>query len=205
MVDKIANNRFCIPFLQKVGKRLVAKARKKNASNPTRLNPFGRKQPGVVMAVIETPGGSRNKFKYDEDLGFYTLSGVLPEGMVFPHAFGFVPNTQAADGDPEDILILMDEPTFTGGVVPTRIIGVMEAEQIEDGKSERNDRLIAVANHSRDYSDVKSLDDLNSNMLKQIEQFFITYNKEKGKKFKVLRMRSAMRNVWPAAISHRQY
>jgi inorganic pyrophosphatase len=139
--------------------------------------------------VIETPGGSRNKFKFDPDLGFYTLSGVLPEGMVFPHAFGFVPGTKAADGDPEDILIIMDEPTFTGCVVPTRLLGVLEAEQTEKGKTERNDRLIAVAAGSRDYSDAKSLDDLNSNMLKEIEQFFITYNKEKGKKFKVLRMR----------------
>jgi inorganic pyrophosphatase len=157
-------------------KRLVSKAKKKkNTSNPTLLNPFPRKQPGVVMA--------------DEDLGFYSLSGVLPEGMVFPHAFGFVPSTKAADGDPEDILILMDEPTFAGCVVPTRLIGVMEAEQTEDGKTERNDRLIAVADNSRDYSDVRRLDDLNSNMLKEIEQFFITYNKEKGKKFKVLRMR----------------
>ncbi len=167
----------------------MAKAKKKNTSNPTRLNPFIRKQPGVVMAVIETPGGSRNKFKYDEDLGCYTLSGVLPEGMVFPHAFGFVPRTKAEDGDPEDILIIMDEPTFTGCVVPSRLIGVMEAEQTEDGKTERNDRVIAVPDQSRDYSDVKSLDDLNSNMLKEMEQFFITYNKERGKKFKVLRMR----------------
>ena len=167
----------------------MANAKKKNTSNPTRLNPFARKQSGVVMAVIETPGGSRNKFKYDEDLGFYSLSGVLPEGMVFPHAFGFVPRTKAEDGDPEDILIIMDEPTFTGCVVPSRLIGVMEAEQTENGKTERNDRLIAVPDQSRDYSDVNSLDDLNSNMLKEIEQFFITYNKERGKKFKVLRMR----------------
>jgi inorganic pyrophosphatase len=83
----------------------------------------------------------------------------------------------------------MDEPTFTGCVVPCRLIGVMEAEQTEKGKTERNDRLIAVADHSRDYSEVKSLNDLNSNMLKEIEQFFVTYNKERGKKFKVLRMR----------------
>lgn len=171
------------------GKTLVAKAKNKNISDPIRLNPFDRKHPGVVLAVIETPGGSRNKFKYDKKLGFFTLAGVLPEGMVFPHAFGFVPRTQAADGDPEDILILMDEPTFTGCVIQTRLLGVMEAEQTEDGKTERNDRLIAVAAQSRDYSEMKSLKDLNSNMLKEIEQFFITYNKEKGKKFKVLRMR----------------
>ena len=183
------NNYFCFARLQGEGQKLVAKAKQKKTSDPTRLNPFDGKKPGVVIAVIETPGGSRNKFKYDEKLGFYSLSGVLPEGMVFPHAFGFVPGTRAADGDPEDILILMDEPTFTGCVVPTRLIGVMEAEQTEEGKTERNDRLIAVAAHSRDYSEVKGLGDLNSNMLKEIEQFFITYNKEKGKKFKVLRMR----------------
>lgn len=56
----------------------------------------------------------------------------------------------------------------------------MEAEQTENGKTERNDRLIAVPDQSRDYSDVNSLDDLNSNMLKEIEQFFITYNQREG-------------------------
>jgi inorganic pyrophosphatase len=167
----------------------MGKSRKSKATtfDPIRLNPFDKHDPEIVRAVVETPGGSRNKFKYDETVRFFTLSGVLPEGMVFPHAFGFVPRTRAADGDPEDILIVMDEPTFTGCVVPTRLIGVMEAEQTEDGETTRNDRLIAVAAHSRDYSDVRSLDDLNSNMLKEIEQFFVNYNKEKGKKFKVLR------------------
>jgi len=162
---------------------------RKDGCDPTRLDPFPHKDAGVVNAVIETPGGSRNKFKYDEKIGFFSLSGVLPEGMVFPHAFGFVPSTRAADGDPEDILIIMDEPTFTGCVVPTRLIGVMEAEQTEDGRTNRNDRLIAVAANSRDFSEVKKLEDLNSNMLKEIEQFFITYNKERGKKFRVLRTR----------------
>jgi inorganic pyrophosphatase len=164
-----------------------SQGKKTTKGNPLRLNPFDKQDPDIVRAVIETPGGSRNKFKFEEELGCFALSGVLPEGMVFPHAFGFVPRTRAEDGDPEDILILMDEPTFTGCVVPTRVIGVMEAEQTEDGNTARNDRLIAVAAHSRDYSDVNNLKDLNPNLLNEIEQFFITYNKEKGKKFKVLR------------------
>lgn len=143
-----------------------------------------------MNAIVETPGGSRNKFKYDENLGLFALSGVLPEGMVFPHAFGFVPRTKAADGDPEDILILMDEPSFAGCVVPSRLLGVMEAEQTEkDGKRERNDRLIAVAAQSYEYSEIQALDDLDKHVLKQIEQFFINYNKERGKKFRVLQMR----------------
>jgi inorganic pyrophosphatase len=105
--------------------------------------------------------------------------------MMFPHAFGFVPRTRASDGDPEDVLVVMDEPTFVGCVVPSRLLGVIEAEQTEDGKAVRSDRLIAVA-HSRDYSDVQTLNDLNDNMLKEIEQFFVNHNREKGKKFKVL-------------------
>jgi inorganic pyrophosphatase len=164
----------------------MAKSRKKGTIDPTRLAAFDQNQKGLVHAVVETPGGSRNKFKFEPKLGFFALAGVLPEGMVFPHAFGFVPGTLAADGDPEDILIMMDEPTFTGCVVRTRLIGVIEAQQTEDGQTERNDRLIAVAANSRDYSDITELRDLNRNMLREIEQFFINYNKERGKKFEVL-------------------
>lgn len=164
----------------------MAKSGKKNGASPTRIPAFADEDQKVLNAVIETPSGSRNKFKFDEELGFFALSGVLPEGMVFPHAFGFVPNTKAADGDPEDILIIMDEPTFTGCIVRTRLLGVIEAEQTEDGKTERNDRLISVAAHSRDYSEIQNLDDLNKNMVKEIEQFFMNYNKERGKKFRVL-------------------
>jgi len=163
----------------------MGKSKKKN-TDPTKLKPFSPDDADIVYSVIETPMGSRNKFKYDEEIGTYALAGVLPQGMVFPHAFGFVPSTRAADGDPEDVLVVMDLPVFTWCVVPSRLIGVIEAEQTEDGKTERNDRLIAVAAHSRDYSDVNNIKDLNDNMLKEIEQFFVNYNKEKGKKFKVL-------------------
>ncbi|MEY2411936.1 MAG: inorganic pyrophosphatase [Acidobacteriaceae bacterium] len=76
--------------------------------------------------------GSRNKFKFDEKIGTYTLAGVLPQGMMFPHAFGFVRGTRAADGDPEDVMVVMDLPVFTGCVVPTRLLGVIEAEQTEE-------------------------------------------------------------------------
>src|SRR5438477_2175300 len=104
---------------------------KKNC-DPTRIDSFDKDNADVVNAVIETPMGSRNKFKYDEDLGFFALSGVLPQGMMFPHAFGFVPRTRASDGDPTDVLVVMDEPTFVGCVVSSRLLGVIEAEQTED-------------------------------------------------------------------------
>ena len=144
------------------------------------------KESGHVNAVIETPQGSRNKFKYDEQLGLFKLSGTLPVGNVFPFDFGYIPSTKGDDGDPLDILILMDEPAFTGCLVPAKLIGVIEAEQTEEGETTRNDRLIAVAADSRNHSHVRFLGDLNSNLLHEIERFFISYNETKGKKFEVL-------------------
>lgn len=142
---------------------------------------------GELNVIIETPKGSRNKFNYDEERGLFKLGGVLPRGAVFPFDFGFVPSTIGGDGDPLDVLVLMDEPAFAGCLVPARLIGVIEAEQTErDGEAMRNDRLIAVAANSYDHSSVRSLEDLNQNLLKEIEHFFVSYNTVKGKRFKPL-------------------
>lgn len=136
--------------------------------------------------VIETPRACRNKFKYDSERGLFSLSGVLPSGMSFPYDFGFLPGTLGEDGDPLDVLLLMDEPAFVGCLVPARLIGVIEAKQTEDGKTTRNDRLVACAANCHNYSDVKNVKDLNDNLLHEIEQFFVSYNQTRGKKFKVL-------------------
>lgn len=111
----------------------------------------------------------------------------MPAGAVFPYDFGYVPSTLGEDGDPLDVLILMDEPAFAGCLAPARLIGVMEAEQTErDGKTSRNDRLIAVAADSHDHEEVQSLDQISSNLVDEIEHFFVSYNQLKGKKFKPL-------------------
>ena len=80
----------------------------------------------------------------------------------------------------------MDEPAFVGCLIPSRLIGVIAAEQTEEGKTEINDRLIAVAANSRNHTDVKSLDDLNETLVDEIEHFFVSYNRAKGKEFKPL-------------------
>jgi inorganic pyrophosphatase len=138
---------------------------------------------GALNVIIETPKGSRNKFKYDEKLGVFRLSGVLPAGAVFPFDFGYIPATLGQDGDPLDVLLLMDEPAFAGCLVPARLIGVIEAEQTEDGKTERNDRLIAVATDSHDLRHIEALDQINANLVEEIEHFFVSYNTIKGKQF----------------------
>lgn len=139
----------------------------------------------TCRAVIETPKGCRNKFDYDPDSRLFMLGGLLPEGMMFPFDFGFIPSTLGEDGDPLDILVLMDAPAHVGCLIEVRIIGIIQAEQTEDGKTESNDRLLGVAIHSYDHEDLDSIDNVSKTLLDQLEAFFISYNKQRGKKFKV--------------------
>ncbi|HEU0207553.1 MAG TPA: inorganic diphosphatase [Candidatus Udaeobacter sp.] len=150
-----------------------------------KLKPFVGKT-GNLNAVIETPKGSRNKYAFDFLLEGYRLKSVLPEGAVFPFDFGSIPGTVAQDGDPLDVLLLMDEPAFAGCLVECRLLGVIEAEQTEKGKTERNDRLIAVTAESHTHASLRSLSNLEPKLLDEIEHFFVSYNKARGKKFRPL-------------------
>jgi inorganic pyrophosphatase len=149
------------------------------------LSPQLDPKKGTCRAIIETPKGCRNKFDYDPDSGLFMLAGLLPEGMMFPFDFGFIPSTLGEDGDPLDILVLMDAPAHVGCLIEIRLIGIIEAEQTEDGKTVSNDRLLGVAIHSYDHEDLESIKDVSKTLLEQLEEFFISYNKQRGKKFKV--------------------
>ncbi|HYD51395.1 MAG TPA: inorganic diphosphatase [Gemmatimonadaceae bacterium] len=150
------------------------------------MPPFDRST-GDLDVVIDTPKGSRNKYAWNERLGRFSLSGVLPAGAVFPFDFGYVPGTRGGDGDPLDVLVLMDEPAFSGCHVLVRLVGVIEAAQTErDGETTRNDRLIGVASKSPTHGDVRTLADLNAHLIEQVEHFFVSYNAIKGKRFEVL-------------------
>jgi inorganic pyrophosphatase len=119
----------------------MAKHRQKvsGMANPVRLAPKDEEESDLLQVVIETPKGSRNKFAFDTDLKIFALTKVLPAGMTFPYDFGFVPPTLAEDGDPTDVLALMDEPAFAGCFLKCRIIGIIEAEQGSKKKTIRND------------------------------------------------------------------
>lgn len=146
----------------------------------------GSRKPDRRQVIIETPRGSRNKYKYNGETGRMRFSKVLPEGMMFPYDFGFIPATKANDGDPLDVLVLSDEPMFPGCEVDCRIVGVLKATQRENGKENRNDRLIAVAEGSVLYAGVHRLSDLEPAVLKQIEQFFANYQKVRNIEFEVI-------------------
>ena len=168
------------------------KARSDNQKAISNLSPIDP-ETGAVQVIIETPRNSRNKFRFDEETGLFELGSVLPAGSVFPYDFGFLPGTCAADGDPLDVLLLMDSSAFPGCRVMARLIGVIEAEQTEDGETERNDRLVAVALQAHDYRDLHSLKDLSRNLLKELEHFFTSYNELRGKRFELLGHRGPKR------------
>lgn len=83
----------------------------------------------LVNVIIDTPRGSRNKFKFDQKLGCFKLSRILPAGHVFPYDFGSIPGTRGEDCDALDVLVVMDEPAFPGCLITVGLIGVIVASQ----------------------------------------------------------------------------
>ncbi len=172
------------------GRKKKAKKKKSGNAVAKASSPLGRIAPlaglETVNVIVETPKSKRNKFCFDEKAGVFRLGKVLPAGAAFPYDFGFVPGTRAEDGDPLDVLLLMDESAFPGCVVEARPIGVIEAEQKENGRFIRNDRVVAVAQESHVHSNLKSLADLNQDLIKELEHFFQSYQDCLGKEFRVL-------------------
>ena len=155
-------------------------------ANPIRLKPFDDDNQELLRVVIETPKGSRNKFAFEPKERVFELKKVLPSGMTFPYDFGFAPSTKADDGDPVDVLVLMDEPAFPGCVLTCRPIGVIEAEQRDKKAKERNDRIIAVHEGAHSWTEVKTMKDLGKEFCRELEAFFVNYNQLTGKEYKIL-------------------
>ena len=125
---------------------------------------------GAIHVVVESPAGSRNKYKYDPKLGLFRLNRVLPYEASFPFDYGFAPGTRSGDDDPLDVVLLAEAPTFSGCVVRARPVGVLRARKEGVG----NDRLLAVALVSRLYHDVHDITDLSPAVVTSIERFFRT-------------------------------
>jgi len=142
---------------------------------------------GDWIAVVETPGGSRGKIDYDPERQIFHLHHLLPVGLAFPFDFGFIPRTKAEDGDPLDVVVLTDQPGYPGLVTGIKLLGSIEAEQTEEGKTFRNDRLLARAVESASFASLETIDDVAPKLMDEIEEFFKFYNRLRGKTFRVLR------------------
>ena len=136
--------------------------------------------------VIETPKGSREKYKYDQEHRMFRLLKVLPSGLVFPFDFGFIPNTTGDDGDPLDVMVISEFKGFPGCVIDCRIIGCIQVEQGDEEKMIRNDRFLAVPEVSALYENVLNISDLPSTIITELESFFYTYIGQEGKKIKMI-------------------
>ena len=144
--------------------------------------PTGPSTPEVVYAVVEIPKGSRNKYEYDKDKEAFALDRVLSSPFHYPAEYGIIPKTLWDDGDPMDILVIMDQPTFPGCIIESRCIGVME---MIDGE-ESDNKIIAVPVNDPRFKDVKDINDIPEAYLDEIVHFFQEYKKLEGKTTEVM-------------------
>src|SRR6476660_2909234 len=148
------------------------------------LQPFT--EDGDVQVVVETPRGSRAKFAYEPKLETFALTKSLLTGLTYPHDWGFVPSTNADDGDPLDIMVIHDAATFPGLVVTCRVIGILQIEQKNKSKAERNDRLFAVPRRSHSEQAIKDVRDISRPVQDELEKLFIPADGVEDKELKML-------------------
>ena len=139
----------------------------------------------TCRAIVETPAGSKVKYAFDRASGLFAASKLLPVGLAMPLDFGFVPATCSGDGDPLDLMVLNEAELAVGSLVTVRLLGAIEVEQGE-GKSERNDRLVARLTDSRNFAQVQRLEELGDAFTAELNRFFETYKDLKGQRYDVV-------------------
>ena len=136
----------------------------------------------TVLAFIEIPRGSRNKYEFDEETGMFRLDRVLYSSVHYPADYGFIPDTLAEDGDHLDILVLTQEPTFPGCTIEARPLGGLDMAD-EKGSDVK---VLAVPVGDPRYDHVLTLESLGDHWLREIETFFATYKLLEPKQTEVL-------------------
>ena len=150
--------------------------------HPWKDIPAGKNPPDVVTAVVEIPGGSRNKYELDKETGLFRLDRVLYSAVHYPAEYGLIPQTLHEDGDPLDILVYIKEPTFTGCLIDARPIGVLRMRD----RGEPDDKIVAVSVNdplTGEYTDVAGLP---SHYLREVAHFFGIYKDLEGKRVEVV-------------------
>ena len=135
-----------------------------------------RNSTGSFHVIVESPRGSGVKFKYEPALGAIAFDCPLISGLVYPFDCGFVPGTRAADGDPVDVLVLSNQPTFPGVVITCRVLGLLRLKQKRRRQKtwQRNDRLVAVPIRAARFEHMRHICDLSRHQRNEPEQFFLS-------------------------------
>jgi inorganic pyrophosphatase len=160
---------------------------------------------GLVNIIVDTPKGSRNKFKWDDKARCFRLGRILPAGTAFPYDFGSIPRTLAEDGDALDVLLIAEAPCFVGCLVTGKLIGAMCAKQTEKGKTIRNDRLLAVPVTKANPAPITDLRQLHAAQLDEIEHFFVSYNRAHGRRYEPIGRIGAKKAERALAAAERLY
>jgi inorganic pyrophosphatase len=125
----------------------------------------------ALPVIVEIPAGSKNKYELDKASGLLYLDRVLSSSVRYPANYGFVPRSYCDDGDPLDVLVLMQEPVQSLTIVRVRPIGVMRMR--DQGRAD--DKILAVSSHDPAYSHIRELEDAGPHAIREIKQFFIDY------------------------------
>ena len=130
-----------------------------------------------VNLLVEIPKGSRNKYEWDEELQAIKLDRFLFSSVVYPTDYGFIPDTDAEDGDPLDAMCIVSESTFPGCVIPVKVIGLFK--MLDDG--EVDDKILCVPMKDPNLNHVEGLDDVGQQLKAEIAHFFAIYKGPEGK------------------------
>ncbi|GAA0036585.1 MULTISPECIES: inorganic diphosphatase [Brevibacterium] len=132
-----------------------------------------------LLATIEIPRGSRNKYEVDHETGRVKLDRYLFTSMQYPADYGFIEDTLGNDGDPLDVLVLLTEPLFPGVLVDVRPIGMFQMEDEAGG----DDKVLAVPAGDPRWESYQDIDDVDKFTLDAIEHFFTRYKDLEPGKF----------------------
>ena len=163
--------------------------------------PIGEGAPDEINAVIEIPRGQTNKYEYDKKLQVFRLDRNLYSPVHYPGDYGFIPSTLSEDGDPLDVLVLVDAPSFPGCVMTVRPIGMLE--MVDQGKGD--EKILAVGTNNPIYKDVRDYSEVYPHLLREIEHFFTIYKELEAKTTTIVGWENADRARDVIAKSQMQY
>jgi len=134
-----------------------------------------------LLALIEIPKGSRNKYEYDEGIDKVILDRFLSSSTVYPTDYGYLIDHRGRDGDPLDVLVCVSEPTFPGCVIPVKPIALFD---MEDEKGQ-DDKIICVPLHDPGWNKLEDLHDLTEQFQLEVAHFFSVYKQLDDKPVKI--------------------
>jgi inorganic pyrophosphatase len=137
----------------------------------------GEHFPKVVRMVVEIPKNSTNKYEYDADLGLFRLDRTLYSPVHYPGDYGFIPGTLSDDGDPLDVIALVEEPSFSGCLIEVRPIGLLKMID----RKKHDEKILAVPDGNPRYDEVRNIDQIFTHIRHEIEHFFTIYKELEGR------------------------